>query len=254
MGNASSHPPSDSAELLVHSFQLDADFDTCQLPWICPRRNAMFHPPSSLPPSVLEFLPLEEANHLLADLNRILQETGFNPGISNPCFLFAMFFSCVLCPGLVLPMIMRPLWDEGSEDHTIPWIIVFLLFLFLPYLPFFVLACHFRRARRRRLTGYIDQWNRSGKGIKLSFGGGGTSTRGVTVGSEFGGTYDNFYMAQWDPKGLMFKGYLHVFVNTTERQLWCRNNGRSYAPPIPLGQAAYVPPAGYALVPLSDVP
>ena len=28
---------------------------------------------------------------------------------------------------------------------------------------------------------------------------------GVTIGSEFGGTYDNFYMAMWDPKGLMFK-------------------------------------------------
>ena len=29
--------------------------------------------------------------------------------------------------------------------------------------------------------------------------------QGLTVGSEFGGTYENFYMAMWDPKGLMFK-------------------------------------------------
>ena len=29
--------------------------------------------------------------------------------------------------------------------------------------------------------------------------------QGLTVGSEFGGTYDNFYMAMWDSKGLMFK-------------------------------------------------
>ena len=57
------------------------------------------------------------------------------------------------------------------------------------------------------------------------------------MGSEFGGTYDNFYMAMWDPKGLMFRyvrcqifvdplnffrGYLHVFVNTGARQQWCR--------------------------------
>ena len=58
------------------------------------------------------------------------------------------------------------------------------------------------------------------------------------MGSEFGGTYDNFYMAMWDTKGLMFRyvnhknvvgldrlngrGFLHVHVNTTERQSWCR--------------------------------
>ena len=64
--------------------------------------------------------------------------------------------------------------------------------------------------------------------MKLSFGGGGTTPRvcclidlilskyggnligklprqGLTEGSEFGGTYDNFYMAMWDSKGLMFK-------------------------------------------------
>ena len=32
---------------------------------------------------------------------------------------------------------------------------------------------------------------------------------GLTVGSEFGGTYENFYMAMWDPKGLMFKQARH---------------------------------------------
>ena len=26
-------------EILVHSFLLDADYDTCQMPWICPRKN-----------------------------------------------------------------------------------------------------------------------------------------------------------------------------------------------------------------------
>ena len=63
--------------------------------------------------------------------------------------------------------------------------------------------------------------------------------QGVTVGSDYGGTYDNFYMAMWDPKGLLFRcvrtpkvlcdlylphvrGYLHVFVHTGVRQQWCR--------------------------------
>ena len=54
MGNSSSNPPPEGEvrtiylcvwitfyfkEILVHSFLLDADFDTCQVPLICPRKN-----------------------------------------------------------------------------------------------------------------------------------------------------------------------------------------------------------------------
>ena len=54
MGNSSSNPPPEGEvrtiylcvwitfyfkEILIHSFLLDADFDTCQVPLICPRKN-----------------------------------------------------------------------------------------------------------------------------------------------------------------------------------------------------------------------
>ena len=95
-------------EILVHSFLLDADFDTCQIPLICPRKNvssqicynsycpclqAMFHPPSGLNENVQQFLTLAEAQKILSDLNKILHRTAFNPRVSNPCFILAVLIS-----------------------------------------------------------------------------------------------------------------------------------------------------------------
>ena len=37
------------------------------------------------------------------------------------------------------------------------------------------------------------------------------------MGSEFGGTYDNFYMAMWDTKGLMFRYVNHKSVVGLDR-------------------------------------
>ena len=37
------------------------------------------------------------------------------------------------------------------------------------------------------------------------------------MGSEFGGTYDNFYMAMWDTKGLMFRYVNHKNVVGLDR-------------------------------------
>jgi len=96
------------------------------------------------------------------------------------------------------------------------------------------------------------------------------------VGSDQGGTYENFYMATWDPKSLLFRGYLHVFVNILERQEWCRRNGTEFIMPVPYGSvqqipvaqvapappaylqptppSGYQPPPGYALVPISEQP
>ena len=37
------------------------------------------------------------------------------------------------------------------------------------------------------------------------------------MGSEFGGTYDNFYMAMWDTKGLMFRYVNHKNVAGLDR-------------------------------------
>ena len=48
------------------------------------------------------------------------------------------------------------------------------------------------------------------------------------MGSEFGGTYDNFYMAMWDPKGLMFKWVRHhVFIDLT---FFCQGISSCFCP------------------------
>jgi hypothetical protein len=39
MGNSGSSPPPDSDDVLVHSFQLDADTDFCSLPVCWPRKQ-----------------------------------------------------------------------------------------------------------------------------------------------------------------------------------------------------------------------
>ena len=69
------------------------------------------------------------------------------------------------------------------------------------------------------------------------------------------------------------RGYLHVRVQTSERQQWCRyvvkvftqlatllfsTNGTYYVAPIPFGQTpvqvvAYQPPPGYVVVPMEEV-
>ena len=53
----------------------------------------MFHPPTGLNDNVQQFLSLEEARKILADLNKILHNTAFNPRVSNPCFLLAVLIS-----------------------------------------------------------------------------------------------------------------------------------------------------------------
>lgn len=252
----------------------------------------MFHPPTGLNENVQQFLSLDEAKKIIADLNKILHNTAFNPRISNPCFLLAVLASMGVL-GIFTSSwvswvsdinfaadpeiennwrILRgeeplPENEENSQSSDVSGSSIGLsvgglvVGSLLPYICFFILVATFKSSRKRQLLNYIGEWNRStrGNGVALSFGGGGTTPRGVTVGSEFGGTYDNFYMAMWDPKGLMFRGYLHVFVHTGVRQQWCSANGMYYVAPIPLGQAApvqivsYQPPPGYALVPMAEL-
>jgi hypothetical protein len=280
MGNSSSNPPPEGEEILIHSFLLDADFDTCQVPLICPRKNAMFHPPTGLNDNVQHFLSLAEAQTIVADLNKILHNTAFNPRVSNPCFLLAVLISFG-SSGIFTSSMTSGINLAGNEEIETNWrgneetensrsqddssssigvsIGGLVLGLMLPYLCFFILVAITKSCRKRQLTNYVAEWNSRtrGNGVALSFGGGGTTPRGVTVGSEFGGTYHNFYMAMWDPKGLMFRGYLHVFVHTGVRQRCA--NGTYYVAPVPLGQAApvqvvtYQPPPGYALVPMSEL-
>ena len=87
-------------------------------------------------------------------------------------------------------------------------------------------------------------------------------------------------MATWDPKSLLVRGYLHVFVNYQERANWCQRNGVPFVPPVPMHQqtieqqiapqgqfsappagypapappAGYQVPAGFALVPVPNQP
>ena len=53
----------------------------------------MFHPPTGLSDNVQHFLSLAEAQTIVADLNKILHNTAFNPRVSNPCFLLAVLIS-----------------------------------------------------------------------------------------------------------------------------------------------------------------
>ena len=87
-------------------------------------------------------------------------------------------------------------------------------------------------------------------------------------------------MATWDPKSLLVRGYLHVFVNYQERANWCQRNGVPFVPPVPIHQqtmeqqiapqgqysappagyqalappTGYQVPAGFALVPVPNQP
>jgi len=221
----------------------------------------MFPFPASLNDNVQQFLSLAEAQKILTDLNKILHKTAFNPRASNPCFLLALLASFGSLPLFVSSMVLQDFSDYGRNAGLYIFLSIFgfLVGMMLPYTCFFVLVCVTKSSRRKQLINYIADWNSRGNGVMLSFGGGGTTPRGVTVGSEFGGTYNNFYMAMWDPKGLMFRGYLHVFVHTGVRQQWCSSNNTYYVAPIPLGQVApiqvvsYQPPPGYALVPMAEL-
>ena len=53
----------------------------------------MFHTPASLDDNVQQFLRLAEAKKILADLNKILCLTAFNPTAFNPFFLLAVLTS-----------------------------------------------------------------------------------------------------------------------------------------------------------------
>merc|ERR1712059_87980 len=172
--------------------------------WICRRRQAMFHPPTSLGPNTQQFLPFEEAKKILGDLNKILHKTGFNPRPNNPCFCLIALATFATVPLFMIPILYQPInWDETPEEReertknkmgvglkmALSIAPMFGLWIF-----YFFLLCFFRHSRRSQLTGYVAQWNRSWseKGVMLSFGGGGTTPRGVTVGSDEGGTYENF--------------------------------------------------------------
>ena len=165
---------------------------------------------------------------------------------------------------------MIMIMNSGYISETfLPAILFFLFSVSTPYIAYFGLMLHQKKWRRLGLLGYIQQWNQEkNNGIFLSFGGGGT-VRGISVGSDTGGTYEHFYMATWDPKGLLVRGYLHVFVNYQKHYDWCQRNNEPFVPPVPPHQQSidqqiastsfqapdnFQVPAGYTLVPQNPTP
>ena len=81
----------------------------------------MFEPPTSLSENVQQFLELSEAQKIVADLNRILHKTAFNPKLTNPCFLLALLFYFMFL-GIVLPLLMRFSLNEEEPSTGLYYI------------------------------------------------------------------------------------------------------------------------------------
>lgn len=272
MGNSDSQPAPSMEDVLIHAFKLDADFNICSIPFICPRKQAMFHVPSALSDHLEHFFPLKEVKTVIEDLNNILTATGFNPRPSNPLFLISMLFMFIISMSGVMGSVVN--FDESSNvgvSIAVPFIVGFL-----PFICFFLFSYYMRKKRERDLMGYINQWNRNDRGVKLTLGGFVNNPRtGLGTGTEQGGGYFHFYCATWDPKGLVATGYLNVFINMAQRQEWCRINRVPFVMPLPQNQQTmaqnqplmvtspnpqavappqgYQAPAGYVLVPQSQV-
>lgn len=257
------HYPYQQPQVLVHSFELDASFTTCSLPWICPRNQAHFPLPQSLDPNTSEFISLDDARNMLEQLNKILRETGFNPQPSNPLFFICILLSLILGWGPDISV----LWRDSSETSGPEPVVAQggevgdrLGLVLLPWLTYIATFYFFKIQRERRLTAALHTFNRCKNGVILSLGGGGITSQGEMVGIQQGGTYENFYNATWDPRGLMFKGYLHVHVNVEKRQEWCRNNGVAFVSPVANSQlqgesfVGTILPPGFPLDPLEEEP
>merc|ERR1711874_270588 len=251
----------DSNDVLVHSFQLDADTDYCSMPICCPRKQAMFHTPRNFSAHLSHFLPYQDGVKMIEEINAILRSTAFPNRQCNPFFLI-----CMLISFLSLPFFMTPFMVNVGDSFEPTSILGIIIPMFVPYIIYFVLMFYKKSSRKNGLLGFVADWNnRKNDGVFLSLGGGG-NVRGVAVGSETGGNYENFYMATWDPKSLLVRGYLHVFVNYQVRSAWCQQNNIAFIPPVPPHQqtmaqqiapqtqglavpAGFQVPAGYALVP-----
>lgn len=261
MESSSSSAPPDSNDVLVHSFQLDADTDYCSLPICCPGKQAMFHTPKNFSAHLSHFIPYQDGVRMIEEINAILRSTAFP---NRQCNLFFLICMCLSFASLTLPLSSMSSATSGSDVGVS--LGGLLGGIFFPYVIYFGLMLYKKHSRKSSLLNFVQEWNeKKNDGVFISLGGGGM-VRGVTVGSDTGGTYENFYMATWDPKSLLVRGYLHVFVNYQERFNWCQQNNIAFVPPVPphqqtmaqqiapQSQVPTVPvgfqvPAGYALVP-----
>merc|ERR1711915_1164316 len=255
MGNSQSEPPADSNDVLVHSFQLDADVDILSLPYCYPGKQEMFHIPKNFSSHLSTFLPYELGVKTIEEINQILKETG----VGSKRFNFLLILCSILLFLFFTPIVMTV--TVSTEALLICPVIV--------YAACFALFKYNTMARKKRLLEYIHTWNKTqNNGVRISLGVT-TNVRGMTDGSETGGTYEHFYMATWDPKSLRVRGFLHIFVNYQDRAAYCQQNGRPFIPPVPphqqnvaqqiASQAPQAPqgfqtPPGYALLPQDQMP
>ena len=110
----------------------------------------------------------------MADLNKILHNTAFNPRVSNPCFLLAVLislgssgiFTSSMTSSIDFNEKLEERWDgetvtrEDSGSSIGVSIGGFLLGGFLPFLVFFIIVAITKSSRKRQLTNYVGDWNR----------------------------------------------------------------------------------------------
>jgi len=224
----------------------------------------MFHIPKNFSSHLSNFLSYEDGVKAIKEINQILRDTGIGRKQCNLLLIICMAFSF-----LSVPINTSHLMLGGVNEGMGLSIGALMVFMFVPYAVYFSLFIYTKIARKNKLLDFIHTWNeKRNNGVFLSLGGSGT-VRGVSIGSDTGGTYEHFYMATWDPKSLMVRGFLHIFVNYQERAEWCQRNGIPFVPPIPPHQQTvaqqiapqapqdpqgFQPPAGYALVPQNQIP
>ena len=121
----------------------------------------MFHPPGSLNENVQQFLSLAEAQKILSDLNKILRKTSFSPKPSNPCLLLA-FLASFGVAGLFTVFMATHEWKDSRNLglYIQLSIFCFVVIMMLPFTCFLVLLCVSKSSRRKRMTGYVANWNR----------------------------------------------------------------------------------------------
>ena len=202
---------------------------------------------------------------MIEEINKILRETAFPNRQCNLLMLLCIILSFT-SPFPSLFYLFSPEPGKGSVSLG-----PLFAGMFLPYVLYFSLMIYKKISRKSNLLNFVQNWNKKqNTGVFISLGGGG-NVRGMAVGSETGGTYEHFHMATWDPKSLLIRGYLHLFVNYQERANWCQRNGVPFIPPVPPHQqtmeqqiapqtqdltvpSGYQIPAGFALVPQNYQP
>merc|ERR1711915_91275 len=188
MGNSQSEPPADSKDVLVHSFQLDADVDILSLPYCYPGKQEMFHIPKNFSSHLSTFLPYELGVKTIEEINQILKETG----VGSKRFNFLLILCSILLFLFFTPIVMTVKHISAGALLICPVIV---------YAACFALFIYNTMARKKRLLEYIHTWNKTqNNGVRISLGGT-TNVRGMTDGSETGGKYEHFYMGSEEFKG-----------------------------------------------------